>query len=145
MYVYDLISITSPKDVLFGRGSINEYPGNKHYRSLVIAQKSTYLSATSHKEKRAIANSIMQQLHNLHPPGRFLIEDCSGSGHISHSTAADGTKRYSHPLVLNKVWVEVSDELAINKIMHSLREKKKKKTSVGSITMRRKRLPGLIV
>ena len=66
----------------------------------------------------------MQQLNNLRPPGRFIIEDRSGLGHIFYS-ADDDTKRYSHPLVSNKVWVQVSDDLAIDKIMHSLREKEK--------------------
>ena len=118
-------NIISSQDVLFGRGSIKDYPGNKHYRSLVKAQKSTYLWAKNSKEKRAIAKSIMQQLNNLHPPGRFIIEDRSGLGHISYSTAADD-EDYSHHLVSNKVWVQVSDDLAIDKIMHSLREKEKK-------------------
>ena len=118
-------NIISSQDVLFGTGrGTNNYPGNKHYRSLVNAQKSTYLAAKSSKNKRAIAKSIMQQLNNLHPPGRFLIEDRSGLGHIS-STANDAND-YSHPLVRNKVWVQVSDDLAIDKIMHSLREKEKK-------------------
>ena len=75
-------NIISSQDVLFGRGGINDYPGNKHYRALVQAQKSAYFSADSNKDKRAIAKSIMQQLHNLHPPGRFIIEDRSGLGHI---------------------------------------------------------------
>ena len=66
----------------------------------------------------------MQQVNNLNPPGRFIIEDRSGLGHIS-STANDAND-YSHPLVRNKVWVQVSDDLAIDKIMHSLREKEKK-------------------
>ena len=63
----------------------------------------------------------MQQVNNLNPPGRFITEDHSGLGHIS-STANDGND-YSHPLVRNKVWVQVSDDLAIDKIMHRLREK----------------------
>ena len=67
----------------------------------------------------------MQQINNLHPPGRFLMEDSSGLGHI-YSTADDDTKRCSHPLVSNKVWVQVSDDLAIDKIMQRLREKEQK-------------------
>ena len=112
--------------MLFGRGGINDYPGNKHYRALVQAQKSAYFSAKSSKEKRAIAKSIIQQLDNLHPPGRFIIEDRSGLCHMS-STANNDATDYSHPLVRNKVWVQVSDDLAIDKIMHSLREKVKEK------------------
>ena len=47
-------------------------------------------------------------------------------GHIFYPAADDDTNRCSHPLVSNKVWVQVSDDLAIYKVMHSLREKEKK-------------------
>ena len=73
-------------------------------------------------KKRAIAKSIIQQLNNLHPPGRFIIEDRSGLVHTAYSTGNDA-EDYSHPLIRNKVWVQVSDDLAIDKIMHGLREK----------------------
>ena len=63
----------------------------------------------------------MQQIDNLYPPGRFIMEDPNGADHI-FSTANDAND-YSHPLVRNKVWVQVSDDLAIGKIMHRLREK----------------------
>ena len=56
-------------------------------------------------DKRAIALNIMQELHNLQPPGRFLIEACR-----------DGRSGS----ILSKNRVE-----AIEKIMHSLREKVK--------------------
>ena len=65
------------KDVLFGRGApIDNHPGNQRYRLSVMAQKSAYVATTRKKDKRAIALNIMQELHNLQPPGRFLIEAC---------------------------------------------------------------------
>ena len=63
------------------------------------------------KEKRAIAHDIMQELHNLQPPGRFLTE----------ARRDDET----HSFTSSKRWVEVSNDKAIEKIMHSLREKAK--------------------
>ena len=135
-----LTNVISSQDVLFGRGGIRDYPGNKHYRALVQAQKSAYLSAKNSTEKRAIAKSIMQQLNNLRPPGRFIIEDRSGLGHIYYSAADDDTKRCSHPLVSNKVWVQVSDDLVIDKIMHGLREKDKKTKTCGNNKNEKKRV-----
>ena len=78
-----------------------------------MAQKSAYVATTRKKDKRAIALNIMKELHNLQPPGRFLIEDV---------TRRDGTLGS----ILSKNWVEVSNDKAIEKIMHSLREKKVK-------------------
>ena len=75
------------------------------------------------KDKRAIALNILQELHNLQPPGRFLIEDV---------TRRDGTLGS----ILSKNWVEVSNDKAIEKIMHSLREKKVKGATSRSLGSR---------
>ena len=113
------------QDVLFGRGApINNHPGNQLYRLSVEAHKSAFITAKCRKDKRSLAHDIMQQIHNLQPPGRFLTEDVtrrddSGIDNISENEI--------HPL-LSKHWVEVSNDKAIEKIMHRLRGKDKKES-----------------
>ena len=71
----------------------------------------------------------MQQLHNLPPPGRFLIQDHTGLAQYdtksSDKTFSDKEVDKSHPLRKDKVWVQVDDEKAIEKVLHRLREKEK--------------------
>ena len=93
---------TSPhnNDVLFGRGgTINAHPGNEQYRTFVERKKRVYLLANFKREKRRIAQSIVDEVRNLDPPGRFLLKDSEG------------------------VWRDVGDERARGKISQALREK----------------------
>ena len=76
--------------------------------------------ATKHrKEKRAIALSIMQEMHNLQPPGRFLIEDDRG---IDNRDRIDNCSKNDNdginPAILKRAWVEVPNDRAMVKIMH---------------------------
>ena len=120
------------QDVLFGRGGhITSHPGNQHYRSLVQAQKAAFIQLPIHKskkEKRTIAHIIFQQIHNVR--GRFLMEDCTLGvynalgGEIIDSSYLPYDKEVDcHPIIRQKVWVQVSYEKAIEKILHRLREK----------------------
>ena len=69
--------------------------------------------------------------------GRFLVEDQTGDYYPapapSHTFGTTNSNNDAvdtiNPLLLEKVWVEVSDDKAMVKIMHILREKDKKKKS----------------
>lgn len=65
-------------DVLCGRGgNINNHPGNKVFRSYVNEQKSEYNLTPDKNYKANISQSIVDMIHNLVPPGRFLMKDSS--------------------------------------------------------------------
>ena len=78
------------------------------------------------ENKRAIAFNIVQQIHNLRPPGRFLIEDKTGDNSISSNNRASQYDDTVHPLLLTKAWVQVASDKVMVKVMHRLREKDKK-------------------
>jgi hypothetical protein len=87
-------------DVLCGRGgSINSHPGNEAYRKLVEKRKRVYLTARFKREKRLIANSIVSEIRNQDPPGRFLSKN-----------PATGK------------WEDIGDEKARDKTSQALRE-----------------------
>merc|ERR1712038_474038 len=90
-------------DVLLGRGgSINNYPGNVAFRSIVSEQKNAYNLSTNKNQKSAISQSIVDQIHGLVPPGRFLMKDESVYG--------------------GGLWVEVDNAKALSKTSQALRE-----------------------
>ncbi|KAL7578096.1 hypothetical protein ACA910_015028 [Epithemia clementina (nom. ined.)] len=90
----------SPNDVLCGRGgSINSHPGNERFRTLVEKRKRVYLTARFKREKRLIASSIVSEIRNLDPPGRFLQQDKKTG-----------------------LWRDIGDEKARDKTSQALRE-----------------------
>ena len=122
-----------PQDVLHGRGRlINEHPGNQRYRSLVESLKPSFTTAKHRKDKRPIALNIKQQIHNSDPPGRFLVEDNNNNNNNNNTRRVDddddiiehcnGVGEGVHSDLLKRAWVEVSDDKAMVKIMHILRE-----------------------
>lgn len=87
-------------DVLMGRGgTINAHPGNEQYRKFVERKKRVYLTARFKREKRLIAQSIVDEIRALDPPGRFLLKDARES-----------------------IWRDVGDEKARDKTSQALRE-----------------------
>lgn len=73
--IYEVINEQNSNDVICGRGSsINEHPGNQLFRQLVSESKSSYQAATSKRKKRTISEGIVDKIHSLNPPGRFLIK-----------------------------------------------------------------------
>ena len=87
-------------DVLCGRGgTINAHPGNEQYRMFVDRKKRVYLTARFKREKRLIAQSIVDEVRNLKPPGRFLSKDAK-----------------------TNIWSDVGDEKARDKTSQALRE-----------------------
>ena len=68
-------------DVLCGRGGrINAHAGNVQFRDIVADRKKDYLAKETKKlEKAHIAASIVKQIRDMTPAGRFLKEDPDGS------------------------------------------------------------------
>eukprot|EP00934_Nitzschia_sp_Nitz4_P007945 Nitzschia sp. Nitz4//scaffold284_size24204//6850//8820//NITZ4_008414-RA/size24204-processed-gene-0.7-mRNA-1//-1//CDS//3329545682//7935//frame0 len=96
--------VASPNenDVLCGRGgSINSHKGNEQFRQLVEKRKRVYLTARFKREKRLIASSIVTEIRNMNPQGRFL--------------ARKGNKDTG-------VWYDIGDEKARDKTSQALRE-----------------------
>ena len=69
----------------------------------------------------------MKEIHST--GGRFLVEDQTGDYLVPSYTNSEDTSTIN-PLLLEKVWVEVSDDKAMVKIMHILREKPKSRNGV---------------
>ena len=68
--------VPAANDVLCGRGGgINEHPGNRIYRNLVDSKKRVYLTARFKREKRLVAEAVVRQIREQHPPGRFLARN----------------------------------------------------------------------
>ena len=71
----------------------------------------------------------MKEIHNT--GGRFLVEDQTGDYLVPSYTNSEDTSTITiNPLLLEKVWVEVSDDKAMVKIMHILSEKPKSRNGV---------------
>jgi len=85
-------------DVLCGRGgSINTHPGNETFRTLVEKHKRIYLTARFKKDKREIADLIIQEIKKQ--GGKFLSRDAKSG-----------------------LWIPVSDDKARDKTSQALRE-----------------------
>jgi len=91
-------------DVLCGRGGdINVHVGNERYRKMIEIRKMDYLTATYKREKRMIASSIVNEIHALVPPGRFMSK-----------IQAPGRKR-SRNKGPDLGWFEIGEEKATKK------------------------------
>lgn len=96
------ISIPKRMDVLLGRGKvIQEHPGNLRYRHLIETSRERY-ETSSKFEKTAVAEVIVKLIKES--SGRFLKQDDDGTG-----------------------WVEVTDEIAREKVAHAFRNRRKVK------------------
>ena len=81
-------------DVLCGRGgNINTHPGNGTFRTLVEKNKRLYLTSRFKREKRVIAEGILQEIKRQNPPGRFLAKQDDVWVEISHEKARDKTSQ----------------------------------------------------
>jgi len=64
-------------DVLCGRGgNVNMHPGNIYFRKLVDSRKPAYITARFKREKRMIAESILNDIKRTN--GRFLAKNNTG-------------------------------------------------------------------
>lgn len=88
-------------DVLCGRGgNINQHLGNITYRSYVQELKNKYNLTTNKEYKASISQSIVDRVHRMNPPGRFLKKESGGDCY----------------------WVEVDNAKAVSKTSQALRE-----------------------
>mmetsp|Transcript_53301 Transcript_53301/g.62239 ORF Transcript_53301/g.62239 Transcript_53301/m.62239 type:complete len:637 (-) Transcript_53301:304-2214(-) len=104
------IPITAVKvyDVLCGRGgTINTHPGNESFRVLVNSKKRVYLTSRFKREKRIIAQSIVDQIRTT--GGRFLCRK-------------EVPRRGRKKNVEEEMWFAISDEKARYKTSQALRE-----------------------
>ena len=96
---------TSANDVLAGKGrGILNHPGNLKYRSIIKSLKPEY-DAAPKSLKGVYGNQIVNLIHSLSPPGRFLKKDkVSGS------------------------WIEVDTKEAVQRAIQALHDAKKQGT-----------------
>eukprot|EP00980_Cylindrotheca_fusiformis_P020769 scaffold7755_cov104-Cylindrotheca_fusiformis.AAC.14 len=124
-------------DVLCGRGgSINSHAGNEHFRQLVEKRKRVYLTARFKREKRLIASSIVTEIRELDPPGRFLARK-GGKDHgywydIGDEKARDKT---SQALRENAPSIRAEIETEINQQRQELKQKSDEKDTSGNAPM----------
>ena len=96
-HVYDLIICVNHIILLLKFDP--QHPGNEQYRTFVERKKRVYLTARFKREKRLIAQSIVDEIRKLNPPGRFLMKESSSD-----------------------YWYDVGDEKARDKTSQALRE-----------------------
>jgi hypothetical protein len=105
-------SDVTENDVLCGRGlGAAQHPGNQRYSRLVKEKMEAYQTVKgigTSKAKRKIAESVIQTIHDLDPPGRFLIMKSS--------------KREIF------LWKVQHEQKTMNKVAQALREKPKRKS-----------------
>lgn len=70
-----------------------------------------------------MAKRIVEEIQNLDPPGRFLIED------VKSTDEGNGDEKEG---ILGKMWIVVEKEKAVDKVMHRLRERDKTYAEVSS-------------
>eukprot|EP00980_Cylindrotheca_fusiformis_P009035 scaffold1939_cov92-Cylindrotheca_fusiformis.AAC.8 len=93
------ISSPAPNDIVCGRGKMTiAHPGNRRFRKLVAEMKDDYQKARRRDHKTRITLELVQQLRSGPDGGRFLLYDPD-----------------------TKLWYDVGDGYAREKVSHSLR------------------------
>ena len=68
--------------------------------------------------------NVFSDIANLHPPGRFFVEDSSMNiPRCDRGKDSVVPRSPLHPILLKKRWLLVEQEKALGKIMHRLRER----------------------
>mmetsp|Transcript_12280 Transcript_12280/g.21564 ORF Transcript_12280/g.21564 Transcript_12280/m.21564 type:complete len:429 (-) Transcript_12280:340-1626(-) len=95
-------------DVLSGRGvNIAQHPGNERFRALVNTRHDeSYCESFTTREKRALAQEIIDHIQSLDPPGRFLKRN--GKSHSNRGLAGP--------------WEELSPKDVLKKTCQALRD-----------------------
>mmetsp|Transcript_18538 Transcript_18538/g.28614 ORF Transcript_18538/g.28614 Transcript_18538/m.28614 type:complete len:212 (+) Transcript_18538:174-809(+) len=115
------ITVPEKNDVLLGTGAmIARYPGNQQFRTFVNAKKELYVSASCNYAKRLIASSVVDQVKNQSPPGRFLKQkESNGCWEVVRDDVANEKAcralRDGAPAIRSKMTGE-SISLALNKL-----------------------------
>jgi len=104
-----------PHDIKCGRGhGSNMHPGNRYYQERVMENRQAYKESKGNFDKSLIAVSILDDIQNRSPPGRFL------ESHVRNG---------------KEIWSIIVDrDTAIKKIKQALRDKhvRKKGDSVSA-------------
>jgi hypothetical protein len=99
----------SDTDVLTGRGaSIDRFPGNVRFRSLIKRQKKAYSDARRSISKTSVAREVIQAVHDS--SGRFLKREAT-------STAVQ-----SGTIDRSEEWVLMEDAAIVEKVKQALRD-----------------------
>jgi hypothetical protein len=124
----------NPNDVLCGRGgSINSHGGNENFRKLVEKRKRVYLTARFKREKRLIASSIVTEIRNMNPSGRFLAKTAGKDGpwyDIGDEKARDKTSqalRENAPTIRAEIEVEINAQIKERKQDEELDQEEERK------------------
>lgn len=113
-------------DVLCGRGgSVGAHPGNKYFQKLIKERKQIYLNSRK-LEKKSVATELVNIIHKLDPPGRFLKRNDETGCYIeiSNSKANEKTRqalRENAPSLRTQMELETR-ELVRNQMEHEARE-----------------------
>eukprot|EP00526_Cylindrotheca_closterium_P019275 CAMPEP_0113617342 /NCGR_PEP_ID=MMETSP0017_2-20120614/8726_1 /TAXON_ID=2856 /ORGANISM="Cylindrotheca closterium" /LENGTH=220 /DNA_ID=CAMNT_0000526725 /DNA_START=203 /DNA_END=865 /DNA_ORIENTATION=- /assembly_acc=CAM_ASM_000147 len=95
------IKTPEPNDIVCGRGKMTvAHPGNRRFRRLVNNRKEDYQKARRRDHKTRITLELVQELRGGPDGGRFLLYDTR-----------------------TRLWYEVGDGYAREKISHSLRSR----------------------
>lgn len=91
------IAEPGPNDRLFGRGGpINQHPGNVRYRQLIDDKRRKFKAAKTKDDQERVVREVISEWRALDSPGRFLKQD-------EHT----------------KLWNDVGDEEAMEKIFQT--------------------------
>eukprot|EP00977_Amphora_coffeiformis_P015999 scaffold4833_cov233-Amphora_coffeaeformis.AAC.34 len=105
------VTVIRENDVLLGRGSRSNQPGNVKFRQHIASNRYRYLAA-SKIEKPKIAEDVVRMWRELNPPGRFL------SRKDEDEVEGNSEKKDDHA-----VWYDVGDKKARLKTSMALRER----------------------
>lgn len=105
------VTIIQENDVLLGRGSRSNQPGNVKFRQLIKDNRFRYLAA-SKIDKPKIAEDVVSMWRTMKPPGRFL------SRKDDKDVKGNSERKDEHA-----VWFDVGDKKARLKTSMALRER----------------------
>jgi hypothetical protein len=120
-------------DVLCGRGAyVNGHVGNARLRELALERKHAF-DHGNYTDKRHLAMDIVQIIHQLDPPGRFLKrvravkinpeEEEQQQIVTEEGKNQEDTTAGSAPLnLIDGIWEELTDEKAIHKACQVMRD-----------------------
>jgi hypothetical protein len=103
------VTLIRENDVLLGRGSRSNQPGNVKFRQMIKENRFRYLAA-SKVDKPKIAEGVVKSWRRLTPPGRFLSRKDEEEGNTEKKDD-------------DAVWCDVGDRKARLKTSMALRER----------------------
>jgi hypothetical protein len=112
-------------DVLCGRGAyVNGHVGNARLRELALDRKKAF-DHGNYTDKRHLAMDMVQMIHQLDPPGRFLKKASSDRIKAEEETAEEEQNEdadVATPGLIDGIWEELTDEKAIHKACQVMRD-----------------------